>query len=694
MAEPPIEEASAVTPPAQEPATPVAAAASARTSHGSVLVLERYLIDADHPLPDLSTPSASAFAVEDRREMGRHLFALICTPGLPLRGKVAAALRGSRVHHLLPLVEWHPVDWPPLKQRCMAIIYERPLGGRLIDVVAAEGGHIVEHELQRRIIEPLAEALREVADHGISHRAIRPDNLFFMDNERQILVLGDCVTAPPGYDQLLSFETISRSMASHAGRGEGDIGDDLYALGVTLIFLLLGENPVAGLSEEELIYAKAEQGTYSTLCRGQRFPLSLLEPLRGLLSDDADERWGVRELGLWIDGRRLTPIQKRPAAKPETRFLFAGHAHVTPRTLAYAFSRNVADAARVLKEGQLDPWLRRSLGSASVADEAARIIDMAHLHANESRGSDEMLVARICMLLDPGGPIRFKGYAFLIDAFGTALAVELLRQGNTKVGAEILDQNLPGTWLERAKPGAETVVLTRQFETYREFLHSSMPGYGIERCLYELNPGLPCQSSLIVQNYVVDIDSLLPALDEAADRVDTKIPPVDRHVAAFIAVHFDEDVERHLAALGDSTDVKKTSAMLSLLALVQWRLGPDALYGLSSWVGGLLGPVINSYHSRTVRRDIEREVPRLVRQGSLPELYEMIENAEQRQQDEHGFRAAVEEFMLAENEIQDIEGSDSARTESAERTGQQTAAMTSVVVTLIFITIMFLNNVW
>lgn len=688
MAEKPIEEAPAEKPPAAESAAP------ARTAHGSVLLLDRYQIDIDRPLPELSTPSASAYAVEDRRDMGRQLFALICTPGLPPRGRVASALRGSRVRHMLPLVEWLPVDWPPLGQRCMAVIYERPLGGRLLDEITAEGGHIAEHDLQRRIIEPLAEALKEVADHGITHRAIRPDNLFFMDIERQNLVLGDCVTTPPGYDQLVSFETISRAMANRAGRGEGTAGDDQYAAGVTLFSLLLGENPVAAMSEEELIYAKTEQGTYATLCRGRRIPLALLEPLRGLLSDDEDERWSVRELTLWIDGRRMTPIQKRPAVKSETRFAFAGHQHVTPRTLAFAFSRNVADAARVLREGQLDTWLRRSLSAAGLADDVGRTVDLARMHSNESRGSDEMLVSRVCMLLDPHGPIRYKGYAFLIDAFGTSLAVELLRQGNTKVGAEILDQNLPGIWLERAGPGPENAVLNRQFESYREFLHSSEPGYGIERCLYELNPGLPCQSSLIIQDYVVEVDNLLPALDEAADRVDTKIPPIDRHIAAFISSRFDEDIERHLRALGDIDDAKKTAGMLSLLALLQWRLGPDALYGLSSWVGGLLGPVINSYHSRTVRRDIEREVPRLVRQGSLPELYEMIENAEQRQQDERGYQAAVEEFLLAENEIQEIERSDSARTESAERMGQQTAAMTSVVVTLIFITVMFFGEIW
>lgn len=689
MAETPIEGTPAATPPAAKPA-----AAAPRGAYGPALLFDRYQINADRPLPELSTPSASAFAVDDRRDMGRQLFALVCTPGLPLRNHAATALRGSGVRNLLPLVDWGTVHWPPLGQRCMVVLYERPLGGRLTDVIAAGDGRITEHDLQRRIIEPLAGALQEMVDHGIAHRAIRPGNLFFMDEERRTLVLGDCVSTPPAFDQPIAFETATRGMATRAGRGEGALADDLYALGVTLAFLHMGENPVADMSEDALIYTKIEHGSYATLCGGGRIPLFLLEPLRGLLSDDPDERWGLRELSLWIDGRRMTPIQKRPLPKPEARFQFAGHAHVTPRTLAHAFTRNVADAARALRDGHVDPWVRRSLNAPAIADEIAKTVEMARIHAGEPRASDDMLVARVCMLLDPRGPVRYKGYAFLIDAFGPALAVELLRQGNTKIGAELLDHNLPGIWLERAGPGAAVAAQARQFETLRAFLHANTPGGGIERCLYELNPSLPCQSSLIIQDYVVDIEDLLPALDTAAGRVDTKIPPVDRHIAAFIAARFDEDTDRHLRALGDSSESRKTAGMVSLLALLQWRLGPDALYGLSSWIGGLLGPVIASYHSRTVRRDIEREVPRLVRRGSLPELFEMIDNAEQRQQDEKGYRAAIEEFQMAENEIQDIESSDSARAESAERLGQQAAAMTSVLVTLIFVTVIFFNEIW
>lgn len=694
MAESPINGAVEETPEAVAP-PPEESRPAPRPPGGPTTLHDRYRIFPERPIAELSTPSASAYAVEDRRDITRQLFALVCTPGLPPRVNVAATLRGGRERNLLPLVEFDIAEWPPLGQRCMVMIYERPLGGRLLDVLESEGVSIGEHDIQRRVIEPISGALQEMAGHDEPHRAIRPGNIYLMDVDHQVVVLGDCVTAPPGFDQPVVFETIERAMANPAGRGLGDIGDDLYALGVTLVFLLLGSNPVADLTEEELIYAKVEQGTYATLCGKGRIPLSLLEPLRGLLSDDPEERWGVRELSLWIDGRRMTPIQKRAAQRPETPFQLGGHNHFTVRTLAHAMSLNVTDAAIALKERLLDPWVRRSLAAPELADDISRAVDIAVGNQGSPAGSDDALVSQVAMLLDPQAPIRFKGYSFRADAFGTVLAVELLRQGNSKVGHEILSRNIVGLWFD-ARSGLYSInpSLERRFNQLREFLNKPGPGYGMERCLYELNPSLSCQSELILGDYVVEIEDLLPALDRAANRVDTKMSPVDRHIAAFVAARFDQDVENHLKALGSSHESKTVEGMLSLLSLVQWRLGPDAIYGLSSWVGGLLGPAINSYHSRTVRRDIEREIPRMVRQGSLTDLFDLIDNIEQRRQDEEGYEAAIDEFVLAETEIQEIEESDSARTESAERIGQQTAAMTSVIVTLIFVTVILLNDIW
>ena len=45
----------------------------------------RYMIYPSMALADLNSPQAMAYAVEDRREPGRQLFALICKPGLPVR---------------------------------------------------------------------------------------------------------------------------------------------------------------------------------------------------------------------------------------------------------------------------------------------------------------------------------------------------------------------------------------------------------------------------------------------------------------------------------------------------------------------------------------------------------------------------------------------------------------------------------
>jgi hypothetical protein len=111
-------------------------------------------------------------------------------------------------------------------------------------------------------------------------------------------------------------------------------------------------------------------------------------------------------------------------------------------------------------------------------------------------------------------------------------------------------------------------------------------------------------------------------------------------------------------------------------------------------VGGQLGPAISSYHSRSTRRQLEREIPRLIRQGDLPELYKFIDSKDKRQADVDGFGAAQVQFTDAEAEIDEIENSESSSAESAELLGQQTAAMASVVLTMVVVTILFLTKTW
>jgi len=658
----------------------------ANTAGESALLHQRFDIDPSSPLVDLDRPSAKAFVTRDLRDPDRDLFALICTSELPIRSETASLLKGAGFPGVMSPVDRGPVYWPALEKRCIAVVYERPRGGSLADTRVRKETAISHHDIPRRVIEPLAKGLRAMERAGLTHRAIRPDNLFFVDEAREILVMGDCVTAPAGFHQPSLLEPIERTMASPAGRGDGGPGDEVYALGATVVMLLPGHAPVADLGDEDLLQSRIENGTYATLCKSMRIPIGLVEPLRGMLNDNPEERWGLDELELWLDGRRPTAPQRKARPKATLSFPFAGRDHCRPRTLAHDFTRNVCDAVKVIRDGQLEHWLRRGIDAPKLAKSVAKAAAVDRVRQNRMRGTDNLLVAEISTLLDPEAPIRFKDFSFMIDGFGPALAVSWLTGADGQTPAEILAHGLPGLWSAAQESSDPRIgVLQQRFSRLGAYVQREEIGYGLERCLYETNPGFPCQSPYLKSEHVTDVIDLLPALDAAASRADPGAKPVDRHVAAFVAARFSHDSGPHLTALADPRTGKSLAGMLGLLALLQWRLKTPPVFGLATWIGGLLGPVIETYHSVSTRKEIEHEIARTARLGSLPDLYDLVENPVKRQTDEHEFAAAVAAFAAAETEIGDIEHGGERLFHSSRRLGRRAAATASAAISMIVV---------
>ncbi len=677
---------------AEQPTDAVEPDATPPPLGGSAVIRDRFYIDGSSPLPDLNAPNARAFAVEDRHDLSRSLFALVCTPGLPVRTQDMDKIKDNPGRGVLELVDWDVVFWPIINQRTIVVIYALPLGGRVIDDKAKSRARLTEYDIPRKVISPLVDGLRHLNSINVAHRALRPDNLFYLDEECEVIVLGDCVTAPPGYDQPIIFESLERAMASPAGRGTGSIIDDFYALGATVVILTLGHNPVERISGEELLFQRMTMGSYAAICGNARVPIPLLEPLRGLLSDDFNERWGLEQIDLWLNGRKQTPMQKKAAKKSETPYRFAGQDHTNIRTLAHAFNRQIPEAAKTVEDETFHAWLRRAGDEQELSDTIKGFVDSAKFNKESAQGSEEYLIARICAAMDPQAPMRFKGASVCMDGFGPMLAIEMIRDGNVQTLAEMVSKEIFQFWSGDRSMFLDTLDTARDFMQMKQWLSIPDFGYGLERCVYELNPGLPCQSPYLIEESVIGIRHLLPALDEAANHADAKSTPVDRHIASFIAARFNEDINPHLRALAAAKESTSLIGMLSLLAFLQWKLRAEPVYGLASWIGGLMSPAINSYHSRTTRRDMEREIPKLVRRGSLPDLFDMIDNAERRQEDQDGYADAIEEYSSCAQEIQQIEGTGSELVENAERTGQKSAAMLSVITTMIAISIMFISE--
>ncbi len=666
--------------------------AQVQTPKGPVLVRDTYKVYPTVPIPELDTPTATAFKAIDPSEPDLEIIAYACLPNSLPRITEFSIFKGNSYHSVLTLHEWDVIFWPPFGHKTTVFIYDKPIGGRLSTVIAQELKTISIHDITEEVVSPIIQGIKSLTARGAPHRNIRLDNLFYKDAERTQLVLGECLSCPPGYNQPPVYETIERSMAHRAARGKGTDADDIYALGITVLHLILDKKRTEHLTADEILDLKIEMGSFRTIVGDEPMLPKLVEPLRGALTDDVFTRWALEDLEFWVDGRRQRPSQRTRTKTAKRPIKFAKKEYNTLRPLARAMAvPELRDQSlQLIRGGTLENWLRRGLEDNDVGNAIHTASQITSTYHTDPTKAEDVLIANICMILDPESPVRFKGFSFMPEGFGTVFAYEYLRESRAKLAIESLACNVVGLWFE-ARAGAVAVLSNEktEFARYKTYLTSADPGYGVERCLYESYNGLHCLSPLIAQDYVTDINELLPALDNAASRVDSQTPPMDRHITAFIATHFNYNTEKHLKAYSSTEPEVKILGMLSLLAILQWKLKVKELLGLASWAGGLMGPALSVYQGRTTRRDVEKEIPKIVREGSLPELYNLFDNAERINKDFKDFQEAKAGYQLTEMEVADIRSVET-QAERAQQLGEQAAAVAGIVLSLIIVTLTFM----
>ena len=693
-ARPAAKPALAAVPPAEPSAAPPApesppAPAPAPSGGGSFIVVrDRFTIFCDRPIPSLDMPNALAYEVADRKQEGRPLYALVCKPEMPARITVMRILKGLEIPAVLHMVDWGVAEWPPVERKCVIVIYHRPLGGRVMESMSAQFKRIPDHLFARQVIKPIADGLVELGLKGISHRAIRPDNLYYMDQQRTKMVLGDCVTSVPGNDQPVVLETIESGACTPSARGSGSYSDDMYAFGASVLMLAIGRNPMQGVPDVEIIRRKIQVGSYAALVGEERMPVSLIECLRGMLTDDPEQRWIPGNVDLWLNGKRLTPIQAKGESQAQRPFRFADQEFHSIRPLSYAMFQHWDKASQIINDGSLEVWIRRGHELTDLADGIASAIKSTGAMAGNKEDASDLIVARVLMLLDPRMPVRWRDFRVFVDGFGQALAVAMLRKQKLQPYTDFINRDLWRYWISaQTKQNPENQQFENVFKDLKNYLRDPNSGAGIERCVYELNEWQPCMSPLIDAQYVMEVKGVLPALEAVSKTANTKLWPVDRHVAAFLRARYAKGTGTQIDSMNDSRPDRATIGMLSVLAIVQWRLGPEFLHGLAMWAGGLMTPVINSYQNRNKRKELEKEIPKLIRKGSLPELFNYLDNPEERQKDAEGFSWAKAEYASAEKQIYDLEHGQVDRQDSAIKTGRQAGTVVAVVIMLLTVLI-------
>jgi hypothetical protein len=619
------------------------------------MVDDRYIIRPNNLIGELSNDLSAACEAGDDNVPNRNLYALMLPKEIPYRLRHMELLAGYDHPNLLTMVAAGNVQYSQDDKCRMAAVYEKPPYRTVRQVLQNKKSPFTERFAIDEIITPLVDLLLIFRENNIAHGSINLDTVYLGDK----VLLGECVSQPAGYAQHFHFESPERSQAMPLGKGEANITADCYALGILVLHLILGLRFFERIEERQYLNKRLTLGTYNTLVGGREFK-SLEDFLKGVLNDDANERWSPSQIDQWIKGKKynlLTPSVLREGQRP---FQFLEQDYFNRRSLAHNLAENWEESKTVLRNNHLSRWVEVSLHKNEMAEAIRKVMEKTGgIHGISEKANNE-LVARTVCLLDPEGPVRYNMLSSFVDGLGVELASAMHERDQKRIQAcvEILDYNLfnyVNDLLEGAKSKRYGNLLWRM-QSCSRYLRVQAMGFGIERILYELNPTLACQSPLLIDENVLTIEGLLQALDRMGNK-SKNFEYLDRHIAAFIATRMDMSKEVKL------TEIKRIPALaqnpqlivIYMLAQAQRKSGKLKLKGLSSWAALRVVPLIDNFHSRSIRRKLRASLKNAARSGDLDKIFECLMDQSTVLEDLQGFQKAVQRFTKNAKHIAKLE---------------------------------------
>ncbi|MCD6035400.1 MAG: hypothetical protein K0R63_1141 [Rickettsiales bacterium] len=617
----------------------------------SDVVAGKYEVHVNRPIAELDTDFAKAYKATEAKHGDSDIYALVFKKSMPLRIDVLRALKNRTFNHLIFPLSSEVITISNSGQKFFTVIFERPKGKTLTQMLE-ENHEFSENYVTQRVITPIVKLLTQLEQAGIAHGSLHPDNIYI--DEHGTLNLSECVSEPPGYSQHSAYETVDRAICIPTGKGRATIKDDYYALGVLVLHLLLGHLPNTSADAHTMVLSKLTLNSYNTLATDATVSSTMNDLLIGLLNDKQDDRWGGDMVISWLKGRRFN-LMTPSAPKEGTRAIhFNGKAHFNSRSLAYDLYRNWNDSKKFLMEEHVTKWVEGSLGKAGLAN-LLRHIKNSALSAVTSRttfDNYDQLVAETIIALDPTGPLRVHGYAFDLHSLGLMLAYgsTVNNTNYIQLAANILNSHIPSIWLDlrstEEKTSPDIAALSWMLDKASTYVTQSAIGFGIERCLYETNIGLPCQSPLVNKDYITNLPELMESLESYASTAKENDPIMDRHIAAFIGQKINLITAVRIKGLSRFPEFadNKTIEILAILAMAQRKIAVKKLKHLSAHIKNQLMKLLENIHSQSIRKELQSELDKYAKEGNLPLLLRIISNPQFLGKDTLGFKQAKRKY--------------------------------------------------
>lgn len=645
------------------------------------LLKERYEIQFDNPQSQHNTNGAEAFRVIDRVNPKRELFALICSNETAPRLSILSQMKTIDNPNILKLIEYGTVISYPGNSRNLGLIYQTPSGPRITDAKNTLNMRNDPDKFKHLFMSMLT-GLDVYRSHGITNRSIRVDNLYYKDETLSDVIFGDCIASFPAFHQPPAYETIESLLANPEGRGNGSPSNDVYAVGVTALSLLYQKNLMQNMTTPEALRLKMRKGSYLALTMEDKTPSAYANLFKGILNDNIENRWDHIQAYNFLDGKTGNYSLVKNNDQPKKSITINGEKYYTTSSISIALQNYPHEGLEIVKSGKLLDWLRSGLENEKLYAQVERIIKQ-----EMNISPPDILLSKICITINPDGPIRLSDIAIFPDGISKAIFYNIKKQNVLKPFYDIFSNDLIKLWYSE-KDNNNPPMNAAEFKTYisrRDF------GFGIERIMYDFDNDLPCISPLIGDELVISAPQLLKALDKNYERNKKTTIPFDKCIIAYLRCKLGRKIDSIIAEINSTKPNNQIAAALRMYSDIQRKYGPARLPNLARWLVNYSTPIVKSYHNKKFQKVLEKDIVKFAREGKIIDIYMVLENEETKNADMKHFTQALKEVNhLLTNKSYILSGS-SRIDDGARHSALKLATIISILIMTLSLVITFVN---
>lgn len=620
------------------------------TSNKNDTVANNYIIDTNHKIEELSNNFATAYECKIIKGMNatHNYYALVLSNNFSARNNLIDFLIEEHIKGFPVITACESTYLTQLGARHTVIIATKPMGQTIRNYIAQNGVFNERNILP--ILINIVKNLLLLEKNNIMHGSINPDNIYIHDDNIDIR---EAISNFYGYYQPALYEPVERMYMNNFAKGEDVSTADSYALGVLIYFMLTGKEVDREMDARTLCIQRLTLGSYQVITQNANFDNFFQTIFKGLLSDRQKERWSLNKLFEYITGSKKFTASSGPLYDNTNRvYIFNDHKYDNIAILTYDIWQNWFSYKKILNDENFSVWLERGVGDVGLAENVNYLIKNIRFNRTNPQLAEDEAMTKIMAIIDPVMPIRYLSIAFSFSAVGRMLAFGIAMNHSEVINllAKIFQfSNFKMLEVSDNASRHNRQNIFTSLEKCKLFLNNTLLGFGIERCLYHLNPDLPCQSQLVIKYAVTNTSDLMRIIEN--DIAPNSQIIIDRHIAAFIAHRLNVDHEFKIKVAEIYAEfADKALHSLTLFAVTQ-KYAKLKLPNIATKYANSLTHIIDLFYSKSTRIILSKEIEKIAKQGDLFLMLQVITDPQLIEKDRSGLTEATMSFASIDKDV-------------------------------------------